>query len=153
MAGRNGPARGRRAYEAYCARNKLDPASDKANYGYLLVELTTTEKKAIPAVKNANGLNGKVRAFELAFERAGIKHYDSRYKYAERALAAFRKAPVASPAHPRGPMPESPAILPPEPRPPPPDIEPQAPAQKPAPPAGFFMRALTALIRFILERR
>lgn len=79
----------RRAYEAYCKRNNLDPASDKANYGFLWVELTTTEKAAVPAVKRAVGLAAKVKAFELAFERAGIKHYDSRVKYAGWALAAY----------------------------------------------------------------
>jgi hypothetical protein len=79
----------RRAYEAYCKRNGLDPASDKANYGFLWVELTTTETAAIPAVKRAVGLAAKVKAFELGFERAGIKHYDSRVKYAGWALAAY----------------------------------------------------------------
>ncbi len=79
----------RKQYEAYCARNNLDPAGDKANYGFLFVELTTTEAKAIPAVKKATGLTAQVKGFELAFERAGIKHYDSRINYATQALAAY----------------------------------------------------------------
>lgn len=83
----------RRLYEAYCARNKLDPASDKANYGYLFVELSGSEKAAIPAVKAAKDLRAKVIAFEAKFERAGIKHYESRLKYAEQALKAFEGAP------------------------------------------------------------
>jgi len=75
----------RRAFEAYCSRNDLDPFSDVANYGWLWVELTGPEKRAIPAVKAAKGLAAKVKAFELNFERAGIKHYDSRTSWAKRS--------------------------------------------------------------------
>lgn len=82
----------RRAYEAYCKRNGLNPASDEANYKYLFVELKGPEKKAIPAVQGASGLAGKVKAFELAFERAGAKHYASRNKWAARALEAWHAA-------------------------------------------------------------
>src|SRR4051812_41185095 len=49
----------RRAYEAYCARNNLDPAGDKANYGWLFVELKGSESAAISAVKDAVGLENK----------------------------------------------------------------------------------------------
>lgn len=86
----------RRAYEAYCARNKLDPASDEANYAYMFVELTSTEKAAIVALKNAVGLPAKVKAFENNYERAGVKHYPSRIKYAEQALAAFKSQDSAA---------------------------------------------------------
>lgn len=82
----------RRNYEAYCKRNNLDPASDKANYGFLFVELTGSEAAAIPAVKAASGLAAKVKAFETKFERAGIKHYDSRNNYAAQALKAYHAA-------------------------------------------------------------
>lgn len=114
----------RRQFEAYCKRNGLNPASDKANYGFLFVELTGSEKAAVSAVQQASGLAGKVKAFEMAFERAGVKHYPSRIKYAEQALAAYRqnKKPVI--------------IMPPKPIPPPPDIEPPEPTQ-PAPDGGL----------------
>jgi len=79
----------RRSFESYCARNNLDPKSDKANYGWLFVELKGTEKAAIPAVKSAKDLKAKVIAFENAFERAGVKHYDSRLVWAQRAMAAY----------------------------------------------------------------
>lgn len=82
----------RRAYEAYVERNGLDPASDKANYGWLWVELKGDEAKAVPAVKAAGTLYEKVVAFELAFERAGVKAYDSRLSWANKALAAFHAA-------------------------------------------------------------
>lgn len=88
----------RNAYEAYCERNGLDPASDKANYGWLWVELKGSEAKAIPAIKAAHGLDEKVKAFELAFERAGVKAYESRIAWANKALAAFHAAGDPAPA-------------------------------------------------------
>jgi hypothetical protein len=83
----------RRAYEAYVERNGFDPASDSANYKWLFLELKGDERAAIPAVKNAVGLEAKVRAFEMAFERAGIKHYESRYEWAQKAIDAYRDNP------------------------------------------------------------
>jgi hypothetical protein len=83
----------RRAYEAWCKAQKLNPASDAANYGYLVVELRGPEKKAIPATVKAVGLAAKVKAFELGFERAGVKHYESRTKWAQRALDAWNAKP------------------------------------------------------------
>jgi len=83
----------RRSYEAYCERNGYDAASDTANYKYLWVELKGEYQAAITAVKNAAGLMAKVQAFELAFERAGIKHYESRLTWAQRALDAHQANP------------------------------------------------------------
>lgn len=82
----------RRAYEAYCKRTGLDPASDKANYAYVFVELTGAYKHAIKAVKAAIGLQAKVKAFELAYEGAGVKHYASRNQWAAIALEAWHDA-------------------------------------------------------------
>lgn len=93
----------RKQFEAYCKRNGLDPKSDKANYGFLFMELKgivpgggdVKAKKAIDAVKKAKTLDEKVEAFELAFERAhkDHKHYAERVAYAKRAIAAFDAAP------------------------------------------------------------
>lgn len=82
----------RRAYEAYCKRNNLDPVSDEANYAYLFIELKSTEKKAIPRTVAADGINGKVIAFEKSFLRAGVKHYPSRQQWARTAMTAFVQA-------------------------------------------------------------
>lgn len=98
----------RRDYTAYCSRNNLDMASDKANYGFLFVELMGTEKKAIPAVKAAGTLNEKVVAFEKAFLRAGVKHYPSRQQYAAWAVEAWQAAlqkPASKPASAQKPVP------------------------------------------------
>lgn len=88
----------RRAYEAWCAKKGLSPASDEANMGYVIVELLGPEKAAVAAVRRAGSkirdegaaLAAKVKAFELAYERAGIKRYASRNAYATRALKNYR---------------------------------------------------------------
>ena len=77
------------AFEAYCKRHGFDPASDEANYKWLFIELTTTEKDAIAKLKAAGTLEAKVKAFELAYERAGVKHYPSRNQWAQIALDAL----------------------------------------------------------------
>jgi hypothetical protein len=82
----------RRAFEAYCERNNLPPDSDRANYGWLFVELSTSEAGALPALKRAGLLAEKVKAFEQHFERAGVKHYPSRNQWAARALDAYHAA-------------------------------------------------------------
>jgi len=116
----------RRAYEDYCKRNGKDPASDEANYAYLFVELKGiegSEAGSIAQVNSATGLQGKVEAFEKAFLRAGVKHYDSRLQWARIAVDAFREA-----GEPTGPI-----ILPTTPNPPPPDIpspDPRQPEKK-----------------------
>jgi hypothetical protein len=84
----------RRAFLAYCTRNGKDPASDSANYAYVFVELSGASKRwdyryAVTRLKAAKSLLAKVKAFELAYEGAGVKHYDSRLRWAEIARAAY----------------------------------------------------------------
>ena len=102
----------RRDFEAWCAKRNLKPSSDEANYGFLVEELRTTEAKAIPAVRAAGTLYDKVVAFERAFERAGVKHYDSRLAYAKRALAVFTEPPAPDlPDVPDEPQPKEPSTM------------------------------------------
>lgn len=79
----------RRAYEAYCLRNGKDSAAPASNYAYVFVELSGPEAHAIGALTDAKTLYQKVKAFELAFERAGVKHYASRNQWALIALHAY----------------------------------------------------------------
>lgn len=94
----------RRKFEAFCEAKGLLPTSDEANYGYLCHELLRDERTALPRVKAAKSLRDKVIEFELGFERAGVKHYDSRVRWAETALDAFKVkygnglAPVKKPS-------------------------------------------------------
>lgn len=80
----------RRKFEAYCKANDLALTSDEAAIGYTIVELKGPERAAVAKTAQANGLEAKVKAFEMAFERAGIKHYDSRFRWAKIALAAYK---------------------------------------------------------------
>jgi hypothetical protein len=82
----------RRAFEAYCTRNDLDPTSDEANYAYLFLEMKGSERKAVDRTRKAQGLFAKVKAFELGFLRAGIKHYDLRNEWAMRAKQVYQAA-------------------------------------------------------------
>jgi peptidoglycan hydrolase-like protein with peptidoglycan-binding domain len=125
----------RRAFEAWCRTKKLNPASDDANYGFLVHELLTTHASSITALLRARTLESKTVAFEKSFEGAGIKHYPERKKWALRALHAYEAVygPIATP-------------LTPPPRPanivsPVPIALPESPAAKPTGGvSGFFKR-------------
>lgn len=119
----------RRAFEKWCANAGVTPESDEGNYGFLLYELRTTEKAAVGAVKNAATLDDKVKAFEMNFERAGVKHYDSRLIWARRALAAFGSAK---------PVPAASAVAPATPPAPAPVCEPPVVSHEPDAPAGLW---------------
>lgn len=92
----------RRAFEAWCKKHGKDPASDEANYAYLFLELKGiegTESAAVGKVAAAVGLEAKVRTFEEAYLRAGVKHYDKRLAWARIAVDALRatEPPPAAP--------------------------------------------------------
>lgn len=79
----------RKNFIAYAIKKDLDPASDLANYSFLVSELKGAYHTALSAVKDANTLDDKVKAFERAYERAGVKAYASRLKWAQIALEAW----------------------------------------------------------------
>lgn len=83
----------RRAYEAYCKRNKLNPADMMSNYKFLFVELKGPEGKVLPKLRAAKTLDEKVEVFCTTFLRPGIVHMPSRKKWAQRALAATMVTP------------------------------------------------------------
>lgn len=82
----------RRAYEVWCKKNKFDPKGEEANLGYLIVELLGSEKATVPAVRDAEGLAAKVKAFEVKFERPGIPHTKGRIRWANLAMQAWNEA-------------------------------------------------------------
>ncbi len=88
----------RRDFEAWASRRKLPVSSFEANFGFLVHELKTSEAASIPAVRKGTDLSSKVIAFEKAYERAGIKHYSSRIKWASKALDLIQKMPAKSEA-------------------------------------------------------
>lgn len=79
----------RRAFEAWVKEKGLDPKSDEANYGFLRHELQTTQKGALTAVRRQSSAMGAMQAFELEFERSGVKAWGSRQKWTQRALEAY----------------------------------------------------------------
>lgn len=109
----------RRAFEAWCKKHGKDPAADATNYAYLFLELKGiegTESAAVGKVAAAVGLEEKVRAFENAYLRSGVKNYESRMKWARIAVDALRASePVPEPPKP-APRPTTPPAPSPEPR-------------------------------------
>lgn len=100
----------RRAFFAWAKERNLKPDSYEANYGFLLFELRTSEPKAIGATRKAKGLEAKVKAFELAYERAGVKHYPKRIQWAQRVLDLPGNSAAKN-------APEVQAVIPPAPKP------------------------------------
>ncbi len=92
----------RKAFEAWCRSHGVSTSSDQGNLGYLIFELHGIERQAIVSLRRASGLEGKVRAFERAFERAGIPAIPHRVVWAKLALQALNHlhgngpAPVAA---------------------------------------------------------
>lgn len=88
----------RKQFEKFCADMKMLPSSDAANIEFLVHELKTTERAAIAKTKAGKTLYDKVVGFELGFERAGVKHYDSRFRWAQIAFDAYQKVGGTSPS-------------------------------------------------------
>jgi hypothetical protein len=82
----------RKAFEAYCARNGLNPADMNANYKFLFVELQGPEGRVLGKLRAAQGLDAKVAVFSEGFLRPGIPHMASRRVWAARAITAYRHA-------------------------------------------------------------
>jgi hypothetical protein len=72
----------RTAFENYTRANGLNPNSYQANYGFLKNELTGTHSSALAALRKAQTVKDAVYAFERQFEKAGVKNYGSRMRYA-----------------------------------------------------------------------
>lgn len=87
-------------FEYWCKENGLDPASDEANFGFLCVELETTQKHALNMVKLTTGLGTAVFTFGFWFERPGgttsdhLPGYEGRLEYANRALHGYHSTTV-----------------------------------------------------------
>jgi hypothetical protein len=82
----------RASFEKFCQDKGLDPGSVEANYGFLKQELEGAESRAIVALKAAASLEDATRAFEQQAIRAGVKNYNSRTQWAQKALELFQRA-------------------------------------------------------------
>jgi hypothetical protein len=89
----------RLAYEAWCRMHTLHPASDKANYGYLLVELRGAYKNVLARMRTQVTLEECVFEFGRLYEAplGTSDHYlpgfSGRVSYAEQAIAGLTVAP------------------------------------------------------------
>lgn len=94
----------RRAYETFCKKSKIDPASMEANWEFLKYELSeTSEKRALVEIKKHKTLDSKTESFMKTFLRPGIPHLQARKDWALKALYAYEKrAPVVIPKKPVG---------------------------------------------------
>lgn len=78
-------------FEKWAKGNGFDPHSDEANLGFLVHELTNTwEKRALPALRQTDGLEAKTLSFMRLYERPGTPHADRRVAWARIALDAFQ---------------------------------------------------------------
>lgn len=102
----------RRAFEAYCKDEGLDPASPTANVSFLAHELETSERATVARVGSAVGLEAKTKAFEMSFERPGVPHTAKRLAWARIALDAYNEAhpSTAVPIPPQ--KPKAPEVIP-----------------------------------------
>lgn len=134
----------RRLYESWCRNQKLDPASDEANYGYLVAELKGPEKGAVAATARATGLYNKVVAFERSFERAGVKNYTSRYQYAQDAEKAWADAQATV-------APTTPTEPPSPPTPTPAPTPSPTPVPTPSPPVPWYVSLFQILWDLVMH--
>lgn len=89
----------RRRFESFADRSKLGRKSYEANYGFMKLELSGAYAGSVRSIRACQSLRDATIDFERTYESAGVKHYESRLKWAQRAYAAC-KAASAKPAAP-----------------------------------------------------
>jgi hypothetical protein len=82
----------RKEFDKWVKKTKTDYPSYEASYGFMRHELRGPEKRAIPALKKTTSLETATKSFEKTYERAGVKAYDERVKWAKRALRLYNQA-------------------------------------------------------------
>lgn len=94
----------RRNFETWCLRHHLPPASNEANYGFLLHELRGEYASTVKALKGCKTLEAAVFSFGQTYERpygttrTYLPGYEGRLHWGRRALAGSRgDAPDATP--------------------------------------------------------
>lgn len=80
----------RTAFEAFAAEKGLTVYSDEANFGFLMHELRSTHAVAITELRKTTTLSAAVERFEATYEKAGVKNFPSRERWATLALDLYR---------------------------------------------------------------
>lgn len=78
------------AFAEFVEERGLPYPSYKTSWEFVKHELRTTHKHALEQVRKTTTLEAAVETAEAHFEKAGVKHMDSRLAHAERALALYR---------------------------------------------------------------
>lgn len=81
----------RKQYMAYCTAQKLDPASDEANYRFLIHELKTTEAHSLSQLKKTTTIEAATETYMAQNLRPGVKHLDARINWAKQAYNAIQE--------------------------------------------------------------
>lgn len=88
------------AFEAWATKNGYAFDNPEAFYGFTILELRTTEKAALAALRKTKTLDTATTVFMQKFERPGVEHLPTRKKHALDALHILETAmsSTASPA-------------------------------------------------------
>jgi hypothetical protein len=84
------------AFETWCAAHRLNPDTDEANYGYVLVEMRTSYGATVAALELTTTVEAAVWSVGQTYERPGgtdethLPGFSDRLTYAMRALAGPR---------------------------------------------------------------
>lgn len=93
----------RRQFEAYAEAIKLSPATDEANYGFLIEELKGAYAYVLMHLKKTTTIEAAVFTFGFYYETPGgttsthLPGYDDRLKFANIALQGAKAAIVVPP--------------------------------------------------------
>lgn len=85
----------RRKYTMWCKAQNIDPASDEANYQYLVKETSTDEAHSLAQLKKTTTVEAATETFMSQNLRPGVPHLQGRIDWAKKALVA--QETVASP--------------------------------------------------------
>lgn len=88
----------RRKYLTWCKNNYLDPATDEANYRYLVKESTTDELASLEGLRKTTTLKAATETWMLRNLRPGVQHLDSRLNYATQAYNAVKDSKLGETA-------------------------------------------------------
>jgi hypothetical protein len=86
----------RNDFEAYAAKNKLDPKSDEANYGFMREELNSPQYAGMmDRMRAAKSRDEATAIFEREYEGPAVSNVGTRQNYA-RQIASAQAPPVAA---------------------------------------------------------
>lgn len=88
----------RRAYEAWCKKNNLNPSDDESNYKYLVYETLNIETKSLIQLRKTTTVEAATETFMLLNLRPGVKHLSDRIRWARQAYEATKTLPGAGSA-------------------------------------------------------